>query len=349
MKVKSYYVLLFVIFLLLKLSTVRAEKKRLGQSGATYLAISMCARESAMGDAAAATVRGINGIWHNPSVLADINGLAVSLNHVQWLVDTRLSGVALAYSVKNWGTFGIDLTYMDYGEVMGTKPVDRSIDPRGYILTGDLGIKDYAIGFGYARRISNKFTFGFKIKRIHENLGNATYVVDEYQDPDTKEWIRTREEKEWKLNDWGLDFGTVYDVGWKDLTVAMVMQNLSRDMKYFYEEFQLPLTLKMGIALDLYQVMYPKEKDITWRIAVDAIRPIDYSERIHVGTEFLLKNVVALRAGYKFNHDVESLTLGIGVNFDLAGIPLTIDYAYTKANYFKDVNRFSVNVNFPKI
>ena len=349
MKVKHYHIILLLIFLLFKLSSVHAEKRRLSQSGATYLAISMCARESAMGDAATATSQGINGVWHNPSILADIDGLAISLNHVQWLVDTKLSGVAITYTVKNWGTFGIDLTYMDYGEVMGTKPVDRSIDPRGYILTGDLGIKDYAIGFSYARRISNKFSFGFKIKRLHENLGKASFVIDEYQNPDTKEWIRTREEKEWKLNDWGLDFGTVYDVGWKGLTVAMVMQNLSRDLKYFYEEFQLPLTLKMGIAIDLYQLLYPTEKDITWRIAVDAIRPIDYSERIHIGSEFLMKDVVALRAGYKFNHDVESLTLGIGVNFELGGIPFTIDYAYTKAAYFKDVNRFSINLNFPNI
>jgi hypothetical protein len=331
----------------MQLSTVHAEKKRLGQSGVTYLAISVCARESGMGDAGTATVQGINGMWHNPSVLADVEGLKISLNHVHWLVDTRLSGAALAYTIKNWGTFALDLTYMDYGEVMGTKAVDRSIDPRGYILTGDLGIKDYAIGFAYSRRINEKFSFGLKIKRIHENLGTASYVTDEYQDPESGEWIRTRDEKEWKLNDWGLDFGTVYNVGWKGLTVAMVMQNLSRDLKYFYEEFQLPLTLKMGIAMDMAQLFLPTEKDIRMLIAVDAIRPIDYSERIHIGSEFILKNIFALRAGYKFNHDVESLTLGIGVNFELAGIPFTIDYAYTKADYFKDVNRFSFNVNFP--
>ncbi len=66
---------------------------------------------------------------------------------------------------------------MDFGEIIGTQRVDKSVDYRGFVTTGDIGVEDYAIGFAYARRINDKFALGFKMKRLHENLGRAFYVV----------------------------------------------------------------------------------------------------------------------------------------------------------------------------
>jgi hypothetical protein len=313
---------------------VGGQKNRVGQSGMAYLGISMSARANAMGDASAACVKGIQGMWHNPSVLADIVRIAVTVNQVNWLVDTKLYGTAIAYSLGNWGTVGIDLTYMDWGVIQGTRPVGD----HGYELTGEIGVEDYAIGIAYARRISDKFTLGFKVKRLHESLGEKSYWEDEVPP--------VLVNKEWTMDDWGLDFGTTYNVGWKDLTLAMTMMNFSRNMKYFYEEFQTPMTLRLGAAIDMMELWNTQSDRFDLILAVDALHPNDHTESVHVGTECVVLNKVALRAGYKSNHGVESLTFGLGLVFDYGGIEGYFDYAYGTANYFKDINRFSLQFCF---
>ena len=74
------------IFILSTCCIALAGKKKVAQSGMGYLAISMGARESAMGDAATAITKGIQGMWHNPSVLADIDRFAISIHQVNWMV-----------------------------------------------------------------------------------------------------------------------------------------------------------------------------------------------------------------------------------------------------------------------
>ncbi|NOZ55411.1 MAG: PorV/PorQ family protein [Calditrichaeota bacterium] len=325
---------------------VGGQKKRVGQSGMAYLDITMSARAAAMGDAATATVTGIDGLWHNPGVVADVPDWAAALHQVNWLVDSKLYGVALAKSLGNFGAVGVDLTYMDYGDFVGTRPVDRAVDPRGFVITRKFRVEDYAVGFTFARRVSNKFTFGFRLKRLHENLGPAAYVVDEYQDPETGEMVRVRRTREWELNDWGLDFGTAYDVGWKSLRIAMTMQNFSRDMKYWFEEFQTPMTLRIGLAMDVAQLLLPSTPNVQLKVALDATHPNDYTERVHAGAEFLYSRRLALRVGYKFNHDVESAAFGVGTQVELAGLSAEFDYAYCAANYFKDIHRLSFRVRF---
>lgn len=345
---KIRIVVLFVTVMILFAFTpfALAKKNKVAQSGMTYLAISMGARETAMGDASTAITEGIQGMWHNPAVLANVARFAASLNQVNWLVDTKLYGAAAAYSMGNWGTIGADITYMDFGEIMGTKRVDKSVDYRGFVLTGDIGVQDYAIGLAYARRINDKFALGLKVKRLHENLGHASYVISEYDDPTTGEKIRTRRDKEWKIDDWGLDFGTIYNTGWKSLVFAMTMQNFSRDMKYWYEEFQTPMSLRMGLAMDLLDLFPGRWENFDFTLAVDALHPNDHTERMHVGSELIYMDHVALRAGYKFNHEIESTTFGIGLNLDYAGTNCTLDYAYGLADFFKDIHRFSVQFIF---
>ncbi len=344
MKNKTQIILTILLVFFLTHSSW-AKKNKVAQSGMTYLAISMGARETAMGDAGTAITKGIQGMWHNPAVLADIDHMAFTFNQVDWLVDTKLYGAAMAYSLGNWGTIGLDLTYMDFGEIIGTRRVDKSIDYRGFITTGDLGVEDYAIGLSYSRRINDKFAVGVKIKRLHENLGPARYVSN-IENEGTENEVKYYTEKNWALNDWGMDFGTIYYVGWKSLALAMTMQNFSRDMKYWYEEFQTPMVLRMGMAMDITDLWGEGLENVDLNLAIDAQHPNDHTERIHVGSELVFMQRFALRGGYKFNHEVESATFGLGINFEFEGVAATLDYAYVTAAYFKDINRLSLQFTF---
>ncbi|MDZ7372903.1 MAG: PorV/PorQ family protein [candidate division KSB1 bacterium] len=327
-------------------SPALAWKKKVAQSGMTYLAVTLGARESAMGDASVAATTGVQGVFFNPAVLADLRSFGVALNQVNWLVDTRIYGAAAAYSLGRWGTIALDLVYMDYGEIMGTEVVDRSVDIRGYRLTGPLTVEDYAVGLSWAYRVSDRYAFGIRYKRVHEDLGEAAYAVREYTDPQTGSLVRERAVKDWAISAWGFDFGSYYSTGFKSLTVAMAMQNLSPDMRYWYEEFSLPLLFRIGLAADLMDFLPGSPEGVSLNVAVDGIHPTDYTERVHVGAELVFLHRYALRAGYKFNHDVETFSLGVGFGFFVAGVAARLDYAYTAANYFKDVSRLSVEFVF---
>ncbi len=339
MKLKFYFVT--VIIILFSIQSINySQQKKAGQSGMTYLAISLGARESAMGNASVANVSGTQGLFYNPATLTELKGFGAVLNHVSWIADTRVYGFGAAYGLDNYGTIGVDLVYMDYGQIVGTKRVDKSVNDRGFIITGDLSVSDYAVGLAYAYPVNDLFSFGVKYKFIHENLGTAAIAVKEI---DKENGIYEFETRQWQINHWGFDFGGYYKVGYKDLVIGVAFQNFSTDMKYWTEVFQLPLVLRMGMAMDIAKVLMPNQSDIEINTSFDVLHPIDYTESVHIGTELVYINMFALRAGYKFNYDVEDFSFGIGVKFDLQGYAGSFDYSYTHANFFDSINRLSLN------
>ena len=343
MKNITFRVAVLLTFFMLLLSGLHAQMKKAGQSGMTYLAISLSARESAMGNASVAAVRGVQALFYNPALLTKFEGIGAAVNQVNWLADTKIYSAGVVYSLARYGTLGLDLVYMDYGKIVGTERVDKSIDQRGYRITGDLNIQDYAIGLAYAYAVNERFSFGTKIKIVHEDLGNAPIAVKAI---DESQGLYEYEDRSWKLTDWGFDFGGYYEVGFKNLAFAVAFQNYSGDMQYWSEAFQMPLTIRMGLAMNLAEILMPDNDQIAINTAIDALHPIDYTERVHIGTEFVYRNMLALRAGYKFNYDVENFSLGAGFNFEIEGYAASIDYAYTNAEFFGHVDRFSLNFSF---
>ena len=343
MKNITFRVAVLLTFFMLLLSGLHAQMKKAGQSGMTYLAISLSARESAMGNASVAAVRGVQALFYNPALLTKFEGIGAAVNQVNWLADTKIYSAGVVYSLARYGTLGLDLVYMDYGKIVGTERVDKSIDQRGYRITGDLNIQDYAIGLAYAYAVNERFSFGTKIKIVHEDLGNAPIAVKAI---DESQGLYEYEDRSWKLTDWGFDFGGYYEVGFKNLAFAVAFQNYSGDMQYWSEAFQMPLTIRMGLAMNLAEILMPDNDQIAINTAIDALHPIDYTERVHIGTEFVYRNMLALRAGYKFNYDVEDFSVGAGFNFEIEGYAASIDYAYTNAEFFGHVDRFSLNFSF---
>jgi len=342
MKIRYLFILVTSVLFSVQ-STNQAQMKKVGQSGMTYLAISLGARESAMGNASVANVSGTQGTFYNPATLTSLENFGVVINHVNWLADTQLYGIAAAYSFGKYGTLGLDMIYMDYGEIPGTQRVDKSVDPKGYILTGNLNIQDYSVGVSYGFPINELFSVGLKLKYVHEDLGSVPIAVGEI---DAANQIYEYEDKEWVINNWGFDFGAFYKIGYKDLVLGVAFQNYSPDMKYWTEHFQLPLVLKMGLAMDIVKLWNEDGSDFELNTAIDLLHPIDYTERVHLGTELAFKKMFFFRAGYKFNYDVEDYSFGLGFNFTLGDFGATLDYAYTNAEFFGNVNRLSLNFTF---
>jgi hypothetical protein len=108
-----------------------------------------------------------------------------------------------------------------------------------------------------------------------------------------------------------------------------------------FEAFPLPLQFVVGIRYDILENDF-----ISARVAVDALHFNDYSERIHLGAETWFKDILALRAGYKFNYREEGLSLGMGLKSNLYDFLIKLGYAYSDLGIFQDVHSFSIDFTF---
>lgn len=317
-----------VIFSTVFVTPAHSTMKKLAQTGFQFLKVDQSARAAAMGGALMLVGEGADALFYNPAGMVmmpkkvDFFG-----NMTQWIADINYNAVGVVVNLGAIGTVGLSAIMCDYGTIEGTRVAATG---KGYVDTGNLDVGAYEVGIGYARRLTNKFTVGGHVKYVGQQLGENLM-------PDATT-------KENKVADLAYDFGTIFYPGVQSLRFGMSIRNFSRELKYEKVGFQLPLTFTIGAAMDILD--FVGEHSSPLLIAVDAVHPRDYSERIHVGAEYVLMDMIALRGGYKFNYDEEGLTFGVGFSPSVAGIDLKVDYAYSSFGIFDLVNRFSIGISF---
>ena len=329
---KKLAILLTVVFLsAVLIMPAQATIKKVAQTGLQFLKLDVGGRAAAMGGAFMMVGNDANALFYNPAGAAYVPGsLDFFATQTQWVADITYSAGALVKNLGNWGTVGLSYLTSDYGDdIIGTV-VSTSL--QGYEETGKLELGAYTIGLAYARMLTNKFSIGGQVKYVSQHLGSS--ILTAGGNP-----------AENKVNSVAYDVGTIFYPGFKSFRLGMAVRNFSPQLKYQQEGFQLPLTFTVGFAMDMLDLMgeHPNHSLV---MAVDAIHPRDYTERIHVGGEYWFMNMLAVRAGYKSNYDVEGLTAGIGAKYGVGGVNLKVDYSYSDFGAFDAINRFSVGVSF---
>jgi len=74
---------------------------------------------------------------------------------------------------------------------------------------------------------------------------------------------------------------------------------------------------------------------------------LHFSERrIYLGGEYwFMDKMVALRASYKFNYDLEGFSVGFGFERNISRLDVKLDYAYSDPGVFNKVNRISLGIS----
>lgn len=322
-----------IVFISIVLAVpAQAALKKVGQTGFQFMKIDMSARSAGMGSAFTMMGNDANSMFHNPSGLAYFEGkYDVAFTQTTWIADITYIGGGALYNAGEWGTFGVNYMSADYGDIHGTR-----ITPSGYEDTGLVdNVSAYVFGLAYARKISEKFAMGGQIKYAGQSLGESQLEVGGKSDGNNNSGL-------------AYEFGTTYYPGLlKSFRFGMSIKNFSQEVKYENEGFQLPLTYTIGIAFNALELMEDMDGEThTLMIAVDAIHPRDYAERLHLGAEYWFMDMVALRSGYKFNYDEEGISFGFGLNYKIEGFNLKLDYAYTDFGAFDNVNRISFGTSF---
>jgi Type IX secretion system protein PorV len=334
MRTNKKIILLAVLSVMIFSSGGFAQIDKIAQTGMKWLSIPVGARGAALGNAYTAGTPDASSVFWNPAATALVPGAQIFVNQTQWIADINITAASVTYELVDIGVIGVHYMAADYGTFNRTQ--FSSSPDNLYETAGTFKPSDFAIGVSYARRVSDKFSFGANLRFLHEDLVGG--LEGTFADP--KSYDAT-------LDAFAFDIGTLFYTGYKDLRIGMSAQNISAEQKYKYEAFPLPLTFKFGIAMDVAKAYFLDENsNQSVTVMVDAIHPRDFSERIHFGLEYGFDQMYFLRAGYKTNYDEENLSLGAGVAVDVSGFKVIVDYSYINFENFDPVQMFSFVFGF---
>lgn len=307
--------------------TAEAQMKKVAQSKMQFLKLGIGARAAGMGDAFIAISGDPNAIFYNPAGCAGVQGVALALNQNNWIVDIDHKSGVLTYNTGRYGVLIADYIAVDYGTMERTVVDAHAWE--GYQSQGTFSASEYAVGLGYAIGITDRFSLGGQMKYAYQDL--AASQVWQYL---RTEFENTRQVKN-ETDVVAYDFGTYYNSGYKNIRIGMSVQNFANK--------PIPLTFRFGVAMDVNQLLIPDHPQHVLTLAVDALHPKDYSERLHFGLEYVYNNLFSLRGGYKLNYDEESYSGGVGIRTAVQGLQFEFNYAATDFGVFGLVNRFSLN------
>ena len=169
--------------------------------------------------------------------------------------------------------------------------------------TGDFGASDAHLFAGYADKFKNT-SWGITVGWLKDTIGKDT-----------------------KTTFLG-NIGFLYSLS-ERFTLGAVAQNMGSELG----TDPLPLTFKIGAA----------SKSETLTLTVDVAKPQDNEVYYCLGAEWWLRNVLALRVGYKTNQDIgQGLTAGMGYKFGR----ICLDYAYVPYGDLGDTHRISLGMKF---
>jgi hypothetical protein len=333
---------IILLFLAILLPSVLMSQDKLAQTGFQFLSVGVDARATAMGESFVTFENTSASLFYNPAGIARLNStLDIRVNHHNYIADINyISGtIAVKAFGGKYGVFGLSYLAIDYGDFIGTKVADTDL---GYVETGTFSPSASVIGLGYGFELSESFSVGANVKYAYQSLGSS--IVPSTVDPDIPiDEIETFEE-DYSKGVLAFDFGTRYSTGYRSLVFAMSVTNFSQEIKYELESFQLPLTFRFGVAMNLFD-FFPQISDFhKFLFSLDALHPRAAPEHIRIGGEYIFMDAIAIRAGYSSNsvHDATGLTFGFGVS----QFGIGIDYSYTPFDIFDNIQRLSIHFSF---
>ena len=331
--------LLITIILLTSLDTVAQQSSKSGTTAAQFLKIGVGARAVGMGSAFAATADDITSIYWNPAGLASNLSNEAMFNHTYWIADVGVDFAAIASHLDGFGTIALSFTAINaiYGMIVRT--VEQ---PEGTGERFDAG--GFSIGLSYARQLTENFSMGFNVKYMRESIWHESatgFAID------AGALYRIDVLNELRLGASIANFGTKMKMDGRDIQEIKQVGATSTgnliDTKIILEEWDIPLTFRVGVAVDAV-----KSEEHRLTLEVDAVHPNDHTEYVNTGLEYGWNEIVFLRAGYAFELSTEKgLSLGIGINWRIVNsVKVIVDYAYQDLGRLENVHYFAVGVNF---
>jgi len=266
------------------------------------------ARPMGMGETFVAVADDGNAIYWNPAGLPYVDRYELQAMHAN-IFNADIANNYLSFLMP-------DLPYLPYSEKLA------------------FGLDWFNIGFGDAELeySHNRFTFSAAYRPLKFfSLGcNIKYLNSNASlDGNTKG----------KASGWGYDLGVLVSP-WRGLSLGLMAHDVTNTRMRYENGISKIIyfrNIRYGIAYrfsDVYFIKHP-------------LLAIDLDDRIHLGAEFWLQNILGLRAGMQqdfYAHGEKEITFSFG-----AGIRykyFQFDYALTNSPMLENTHRFSLSLNF---
>lgn len=319
------------------------ETDKRAQTGFKFLSVSTDPRAAALGDAITAfDVGSAMSLFYNPAAMAyQVGTFNLAASQTQFIAEIDYNSFAASFAPMGgtYGVFGVSFVAVDYGTFIGTVRTDGN--DQGYVEFDEIGLANpsptaFALGVGYARALTDRFSVGGHVRYAKQDLGEAIksgtqgdYLMDDLS-----------------MNTVAVDFGVLYRTGFRSLVFAMDVRNFSKELQYVEENFELPLTFRIGVAMDLIDLTSLNPNTHSFKLGIDAERPRDFDENLRLGAEYTIMNTLSLRAGYSMPTDEQGVSLGAGLQQSFGGFGFGADYAYTTFGDFDAVHRMALRISF---
>ncbi len=309
------------------------DYSRVGTSGWQFLKLPTNARSTAMGGIRAAAGYGdASAAFTNPASAADVKGTDVQFSSMKWVADIQYSGLSAVTNLGEWVCVGLNLAYLNYGDMVRTEIGEFNGQPGIVAVTEGLGTfsaHDLAIGLLYSRQITSQLQLGGTIRYIQEKLDDATMRPE-------RGYRHTLLDGAGKPAD--LDAGQKLRAGLgiprasKIVSPRRPRRSACRCSSYLAR----PMT-----SWNRPPIVF------TARPPAEYVEPNDGLEKVNVGAEYFFFYNFYLRGGYRFNYDEETFSFGFGVEYSVADdVRLKADYAFADVGRFKSVHMFTIGFGF---
>lgn len=280
-----------------------AQFDNTGTSAANFLKIGVGSRAMALGGAFTASVSDASALHWNPAGIAHATDIQILLTQYNWIADMKHSYFGLVIPVGSIGNLGISLNNLDMGEMKKTTELDQ--DSKVVFRASDV-----ALGLGFGRKISDRFTVGIHGKIIRETISFSSATA------------------------FGFDVGSQYQTGFSGLIIGMAISNFGTKMQLKgtdlkvdtdayedqdanpdviaqlqTEEWSLPMTYRAGFAITpVGPNALVKNDALEATVSIDYYDPRDYNPYYAGGVEVKVMGGLYLRAGLEnkfiqFNDD----------------------------------------------
>lgn len=283
--------ILFAICIVFSSLTFAAFENE-GNTGMAFLKVGVGARAAGMGEAYSAVASDASAAYWNPAGLVSAGGSNVILVHNRWLLDVGSEFGAL--QIKKH--FAMHVYDYHIGDIpVRTIPSEHPLEKTS--------AQYLSIGGSYARMINQKLDAGVTVKYLFEKI----FV--------------------YSASGFAFDFGLRYKMIKRNLFFAATIQNLGKMNELENEATRLPVISRFGAMYNLPKEIGP----MRLMFAFDFVKPMEENLRMHIGSEAIFWNQIALRAGFMNGYENRNFSFGLGVHkssfqFDYSMTPLQDDF-----------------------
>lgn len=366
------------VFALLFLILAPALQAQVGITSVPFLQIEPDSRAAGMGNTGVAIADNASAVFWNPAGLAFQRGNQASITHAQWLpqfnADLFYDYLVGKYHVKDIGTFGAHVTYLNLGEQLRTGP---NYDPELNNHLGRFNSYEFSIGVSYGYQLNENWGFGTGLRYIRSSLfegdlGSGNRTVS----PGAS---------------FGVDLAAIYKTdpfsfsGNKaNFNAGLNLSNIGPGINYTEEARKdpLPTVLRLGwafttdldndgvhsltLANDISKVMARSDSTgadgpfealfSSWesferQTSQGSVELSTFEQfMVATGLEYWYNNLFAVRGGYYFedpnNGNRRFVTLGAGIRYDFIGIDFSYIYTLEEDHPLANTTRFGLLLDF---